>query len=65
MGRKKENILTREPTRIYPSYQSGNQFGRFGTNSDTLFNFRGLRKWKKLARDLQRKKSLVTSELNG
>jgi hypothetical protein len=35
MGRKKENILTREPTRIYPSYQSGNQFGRFGTNLDT------------------------------
>jgi hypothetical protein len=27
MGRKKENILTRESTRIYSSYQSGNQFG--------------------------------------
>jgi hypothetical protein len=30
MGRKKENILTREPTRIYPSYQSGNQFEHSG-----------------------------------
>jgi len=35
MGKKIENALTSEPIQMYPLEQTGNQFGRFGTDSDT------------------------------